>query len=80
MTHRRYVETARSLPAFFGFQADDRLYSGLSLTHANAQLITLGTALVNAIPCVLSRRFSASRACGTSPASTAAPTSPCSAA
>jgi len=61
MTHRRYVETARSLPAFFGFQADDRLYSGLSLTHANAQLITLGTALVNAIPCVLSRRFSKSR-------------------
>ncbi|HWR81318.1 MAG TPA: AMP-binding protein [Pseudomonas sp.] len=61
MTHRRYVETARSLPAFFGFQTDDRLYSGLSLTHANAQLITLGTALVNAIPCVLSRRFSKSR-------------------
>jgi len=61
MTHRRYVETARSLPAFFGFQTDDRLYSGLSLTHANAQLITLGTALVNAIPCFLSRRFSKSR-------------------
>lgn len=61
MTHRRYVETARSLPGFFGFQTDDRLYSGLSLTHANAQLITLGTALVNAIPCVLSRRFSKSR-------------------
>jgi len=33
----------------------------LSLTHANAQVITLGTALVNAIPCVLSRRFSKSR-------------------
>jgi crotonobetaine/carnitine-CoA ligase len=61
MTHRRYVETARMMPAVFGFQADDRLYSGLSLTHANAQLITLGTALANAIPCVLSRRFTKSR-------------------
>lgn len=61
MTHRRYVETARMMPAVFGFQADDCLYSGLSLTHANAQLITLGTALANAIPCVLSRRFTKSR-------------------
>ncbi|MDU9414316.1 MULTISPECIES: AMP-binding protein [unclassified Pseudomonas] len=61
MTHRRYVETARMMPAVFGFRADDRLYSGLSLTHANAQLITLGTALANAIPCVLSRRFTKSR-------------------
>lgn len=61
MTHQRYVETARMMPAVFGFRADDRLYSGLSLTHANAQLITLGTALANAIPCVLSRRFTKSR-------------------
>jgi crotonobetaine/carnitine-CoA ligase len=61
MTHRRYVETAKILPQFFGFQADERLYSGLSLTHANAQLITLGTALVHALPCVISRRFSKSR-------------------
>ena len=61
MTHRRYCETSRITPALFGFRPDDRLYSGLSLTHANAQVITLGTALVNAIPCVLSRRFSKSR-------------------
>ncbi len=61
MTHRRYVETAKILPQLFGFQADERLYSGLSLTHANAQLITLGTALVHALPCVMSRRFSKSR-------------------
>jgi crotonobetaine/carnitine-CoA ligase len=61
MTHRRYVETAKILPRLFGFQADERLYSGLSLTHANAQLITLGTALVHALPCVMSRRFSKSR-------------------
>lgn len=61
MTHRRYVETSSLMPTMFGFKPDDRLYSGLSLTHANAQLITLGTALCNAIPCVLSRRFSKSR-------------------
>ncbi|HEX9208254.1 MAG TPA: AMP-binding protein [Steroidobacteraceae bacterium] len=61
LTHRRYCETSRVTPALFGFRPDDRLYSGLSLTHANAQCITLGTALVNAIPCVLSRRFSKSR-------------------
>jgi crotonobetaine/carnitine-CoA ligase len=61
LTHRRYCETSRMTPAIFGFGPDDRLYSGLSLTHANAQCITLGTSLVNAIPCVLSRRFSKSR-------------------
>jgi crotonobetaine/carnitine-CoA ligase len=61
MTHRRYCETSRIAPFLFGFRPDERLYSGLSLTHANAQVITLGTALVNAIPCVLSRRFSKSR-------------------
>jgi crotonobetaine/carnitine-CoA ligase len=61
MTHRRYCETAKIAPMLFGFRPDDRLYSGLSLTHANAQCITLGTSLVNALPCVLSRRFSKSR-------------------
>ena len=61
LTHRRYCDTSRIAPFLFGFRAEDRLYSGLSLTHANAQVITLGTSLVNAIPCVLSRRFSKSR-------------------
>lgn len=61
MTHRRFVETTKLAPLLFGFQADERLYSGLSLTHANAQVVTLGTSLVNALPCVLSRRFTKSR-------------------
>lgn len=61
MTHRRYCETSKIAPMLFGFKPDERLYSGLSLTHANAQVITLGTSIVNAIPCVLSRRFSKSR-------------------
>jgi crotonobetaine/carnitine-CoA ligase len=45
----------------FGYREDDRLYSGLSLTHANAQVITLGASLFNGIACVLSRRFTKSR-------------------
>ncbi len=61
MTHRRYAENAKLIPRLFGFQANEVLYSGLSLTHVNAQLITLGTALANALPCVLSRRFTKSR-------------------
>ena len=61
MTHRRYAETSRIAPMLFGYRQDDRLYSGLSLTHANAQVITLGASLFNGIACVLSRRFTKSR-------------------
>jgi crotonobetaine/carnitine-CoA ligase len=42
-------------------QRDERLYTGLSLTHANAQLITLGNALAMGLPLVISRRFTKSR-------------------
>ncbi|HRP22005.1 MAG TPA: AMP-binding protein [Alicycliphilus sp.] len=61
MTHRRYCETALLAQSLFGYREDDVLYSGLSLTHANAQLITLGAALACRLRCVLSRRFSKSR-------------------
>ncbi|GMW07014.1 MAG: putative fatty-acid-CoA synthetase FadD [Nevskiales bacterium] len=61
MTHRRYCETALLTKRLFSYQDDDKLYSGLSLTHANAQLITLGAALACKLPCVLSRRFTKSR-------------------
>ncbi len=40
---------------------DEKLYTGLSLTHANAQMVTLGNALSMALPVVISRRFSKSR-------------------
>lgn len=40
---------------------DERLYTGLSLTHANAQMVTLGNALAMALPVVISRKFSKSR-------------------
>ena len=61
MTHRRYCQTVRLGPSLFGYSTDDVLYSGLSLTHANAQLVTLGSALACRLRCVLSRRFTKSR-------------------
>jgi crotonobetaine/carnitine-CoA ligase len=61
MTHRRYCETALLTKRLFSYRDDDKLYSGLSLTHANAQLITLGAALACKLRCVLSRRFTKSR-------------------
>ncbi|MDF3936442.1 AMP-binding protein [Pseudomonas citronellolis] len=61
MTHKRYCETALLTDRIFGYRGDDRPYSGLSLTHANAQLVTLGASLALGLRCVLSRRFSKSR-------------------
>jgi crotonobetaine/carnitine-CoA ligase len=45
----------------FGLNPDDRPYTGLSLTHANAQLITLGTTLYMGLQGVFSRKFTKSR-------------------
>jgi crotonobetaine/carnitine-CoA ligase len=45
----------------FGFTADDVLYTGLSLTHGNAQAVTLANAISLEIPAVISRRFTKSR-------------------
>lgn len=61
LTHRRFCETAAAAYKGFGYQADDRLYSGLSLTHANALLVTLAPALLAGLPVVFSRRFTRSR-------------------
>ncbi|AXQ28315.1 ATP-dependent acyl-CoA ligase [Solimonas sp. K1W22B-7] len=61
MTHRRYCENAAVAPRLFGYRPDDRPYSGLSMTHANAQVLTLGSALAAGLRCVLSRRFTKSR-------------------
>lgn len=60
-THRRFCGSVAIVAPALGYRPDDRLYSGLSLTHANAQCITLGAALHAQIPCVLSRRFTKSR-------------------
>ncbi|PLW67870.1 AMP-binding protein [Pseudohalioglobus lutimaris] len=44
-----------------GLAEGDRPYTGLSLTHANAQLITLGACLVLGLRGVFSRKFTKSR-------------------
>ncbi|MCY1205826.1 Long-chain-fatty-acid--CoA ligase [compost metagenome] len=61
MTHRRYCDTSSAALRLFGYKEDDTLYTGLSLTHANAQIITLGAALSGGLRCVISRRFTKKR-------------------
>ncbi len=50
-----------SLGEALNLRPDDRPYTGLSLTHANAQLITLGTTLHMGLRGVFSRKFTKSR-------------------
>jgi crotonobetaine/carnitine-CoA ligase len=45
----------------FGYRSDDRLYTGLSLAHGNAQAVTLMGALGQGIEAVLTRTFTKSR-------------------
>lgn len=61
MPHRRWVENALLVPRLCQWQPDEKPYSGLSLTHANAQVLTLGASLANGVPCVLSRKFTKTR-------------------
>lgn len=49
------------LGALLGYRPDERPYTGLSLTHGNAQAVTLGPALALGLRCVLSRRFTKSK-------------------
>jgi len=55
------ITVANALPMVMGIQPDDVLYSGLSLTHGNAQVFTLGAALGAVVPAVFSRKFTKSR-------------------
>ncbi|SPD66837.1 Acetoacetyl-CoA synthetase [leucine] (plasmid) [Cupriavidus taiwanensis] len=61
MTHKRYFSTSRAAFNQFGYVASDRLYTGLSLTHANAQIATLGAGIVGGLSIVISRRFTKTR-------------------
>jgi crotonobetaine/carnitine-CoA ligase len=45
----------------FGYRADDRPYTGLSLTHGNAQFVTLAPSLRMGLRAVFSRKFTKSR-------------------
>ena len=58
--HMRFGSIA-SLGPVIGLQEDDRPYTGLSLTHANAQLITLGNILKMGLRGVISLKFTKSR-------------------
>ncbi len=49
------------LGAMLGYQTDDRPYTGLSLTHGNAQAVTLGPSLHMGLRGVFSRRFTKSK-------------------
>ena len=58
--HSRFGGIAQ-LGRLIGLTPDDRPYTGLSLTHANAQLITLGCTLKMGLRTVISRKFTKSR-------------------
>jgi crotonobetaine/carnitine-CoA ligase len=59
-SNARYTSSA-GIGLLVGFQSDDRPYNGLSLTHGNAQLITLAPALYMKLRAVFSRKFTKSR-------------------
>ncbi len=59
-THERFA-SAPIIAAVLGLTEQDRPYTGLSLTHANAQMITLGTVLGLGLRGVISRKFTKSR-------------------
>jgi crotonobetaine/carnitine-CoA ligase len=56
----RYV-AASAMGYLVGLQPGDRPYNGLSLTHGNAQMVTLAPSLVMKLRAVFSRRFTKSR-------------------
>jgi len=49
------------LGALFGYQPDDRPYTGLSLTHGNALAVTLAPSFYMGLRAVFSRRFTKSK-------------------
>ena len=58
-SHHKYLDPIDKIKKA-GFKPDDKLYTGLSLTHINAQN-TLRTSLALAVPAVISRKFTKSR-------------------
>lgn len=58
--HARFATVAGHGEAVFGYRPGDRPYTGLSLTHGNAQFVTLAPSLELGLRAVVSRRFSKS--------------------
>ncbi len=50
-----------ALSYFFGYKKSDVLYTGLSLSHGNAQAVTVFPAIARELKAVVSRRFTKSR-------------------
>lgn len=59
--HARFAMVAGHGEAVFGYRQDDRPYTGLSLTHGNAQFVTLAPSLKMGLRAVISRKFTKSR-------------------
>lgn len=59
--YNRMTATAALMKSFWQYTPEDRLYTGLSLTHGNAQSVTLAPSLMLGMPSVISRRFTKSR-------------------
>ena len=59
-SHAKFA-TGGTIGTILGLTRTDRPYTGLSLTHANAQVITLGMALTLGMRGVISRKFTKSR-------------------
>jgi crotonobetaine/carnitine-CoA ligase len=59
-SHAKFA-TGSTVGQILGLTRADRPYTGLSLTHANAQVITLGMTLSMGMRGVISRRFTKSR-------------------
>ncbi|MCC6828121.1 MAG: AMP-binding protein [Novosphingobium sp.] len=61
VTHGRFIAATGYGAAMFGYREGDRPYTGLSLTHGNAQYVTLAPALAMGLRAVFSRKFTKSR-------------------
>lgn len=59
--HARFAAATNFGRELFDYRPDDRPYTGLSLTHGNAQFITVAPALGQGLRAVVSRRFTKSR-------------------
>jgi len=59
--HARFGAVSNHGEGVFGYREGDRPYTGLSLTHGNAQFVTLAPSLKMGLRAVFSRRFTKSR-------------------
>jgi crotonobetaine/carnitine-CoA ligase len=59
--HGRFGAVSNHGEAVFGYRHGDRPYTGLSLTHGNAQFVTLAPSLKMGLRAVFSRKFTKSR-------------------